>query len=180
MEYLDIIDSKTGKNTGKKKSKSEVHKNGYWHRTVHVWFVNSKDDILLQLRAKTKEDYPNSWDISSAGHISSGEDSITGALREIKEEIGIDVPVNELKKIGVVTQQTVLNSETYINKEHNDVYLVRADLEIDKLKIEKKELKEVRWISILEFKKWVAEEKGNLVPHPKEYKLLFKVLEEIN
>ena len=86
-EYIDIINKETGENTGEKKLKSEVHRDGLWHKTAHIWCINSKKEILLQHRSKDKKNFPNMWDISVAGYISSGEDSKTGAIREIKEEI---------------------------------------------------------------------------------------------
>ena len=179
MEYIDIIDSKTGNNTGVIKSKLEVHKNGYWHRTIHVWFVNSKNEIMLQHRSKEMENHPDCWDISVAGHISSGEDATIAALREIKEEIGINLPTNELKMIDKTIHQVVLNNKTYFDNEHSNIYLVRADFDIDKLQMQKSEIQNLRWIAIPEFKKWVIEKRSNLVPHPEEYSLLFKALENL-
>ncbi len=122
MEYIDIIDNKTGNNTGVKKPKSEVHRNGDWHKTVHIWFVNSKNEIMLQYRSKKMENHPDCWDISVAGHISSGEDATTAALREIKEEIGLNLPVDELKMIGKTIRRVVLNNKTYFDNEHNNIH----------------------------------------------------------
>ncbi len=176
MEYIDIVDKETGKNTGTNKPKPEVHKNGLWHRTVHIWFVNSKNEIMLQHRSPKMENYPDCWDISCAGHISSGEDATTGALREIKEEIGLNLPVDKLNMIGETIQQAVLNNETYFDNEYNNVYLVKADLDINQLQMQESEVKNLRWIPIPEFKKWVDEKRPNLVPHPEEYPLLFEYL----
>lgn len=176
MEYIDIIDKETGQNTGVNKPKSEVHKNGDWHRTVHIWFINSKNEILLQLRSPKKENYPDCWDISCAGHISSGEGAIISALREIKEEIGFELPADELRMIGETTQQAVLNNETYFDNEYCNVYVVKKDLDIDQLQIQESEVESLRWVLITEFKKWVDENRSNLVPHPEEYLLLFEYI----
>lgn len=176
MEYIDIIDDKTGEKTGKSKSKPDVHKNGDWHRATHVWFINSKNEILLQHRSKEMENYPNCWDISSAGHISSGEDAVTGALREVKEELGLDISKDELKMIGETKQQAVLNNGTYIDNEFNNVYLVKKNLDIAKLIKQDEEVQALKWVPIQEFKEMVEENNKDLVPHPQEYALLFRVL----
>jgi isopentenyldiphosphate isomerase len=172
MEYIDILDEK-GNKTGKVKSKSDVHRDGDWHRTVHVWFINSKEEILLQLRSKYKETHPNCWDISAAGHMSSGEDSITSAMREIEEELGITINPNELNFIGTVTQHKFLDNNI-INYEFNDVYIVKADLDLSTLKLQEKEVNEVKYLPKEEFKKWVQEKRSDLVSHAEEYELLFK------
>ena len=50
-EYFDILDE-NGKKTGKTKLRKEVHKDGDWHKAVHVWIINDKNEILLQIIGK--------------------------------------------------------------------------------------------------------------------------------
>ena len=119
------------------------------------------------------------WDISVAGHISSGEDSKTGAIREIKEEIGMDVLESDLKFLGTVVQEFVLNDGTYIDNELNDTYLITLDTNNQKLQIQEEELDKLQWISISELKKWVIEKRSDLVPHESECKILFDYLENL-
>jgi len=176
MELIDILDEK-GNKTGVVKTKTEVHRDGLWHLNAHIWCLNSKNEILLQHRSEEIETYPDMWDISVAGHISSGEDSQPGALREVKEEIGVDLDATDLKLIGRFKNQSVLNNETYFDNEFNDVYLVKLDLDIDQLHLQKEELKALRWVPIAEFKKWIKEDRSNLVPHTEEYSFLLKYLE---
>lgn len=177
MEYLDVLDE-NGNKTGEAKPKKEVHDKGLWHRTVHIWFLNSKGDLLLQLRG-VKDAYPNHWDISAAGHIITGDDSISSAIKETKEEIGIQLEAKQLQLVGVVKTQAVLNNNTYFNNEYNDVYLVKSDLEISDFKFTDGEVKDVRWIPWQELKNWVESGGQDLVPHPEEYKLLFSYLENL-
>jgi len=79
-EYFDLLDEK-GNKTGKTKLRSEVHRDGDWHKAVHIWIINEQGDILLQRRSPNKDSDPNKLDISCAGHLTTGDDSITGALR---------------------------------------------------------------------------------------------------
>ena len=97
-EYFDILDE-NGNKTGKTKLRSEVHRDGDWHKAVHIWIINDKGDILLQRRCATKDSNPNMLDISSAGHLSAGDSSLDGAIRELKEELNLDVKPNELQFI---------------------------------------------------------------------------------
>ena len=152
-EYIDIINKETGEKTGVSKPKTEVHQNGLWHRTAHVWCINSKGEILLQRRAVDKQNFPDMWDISAAGHISADEEPVVAALRETKEEIGLDIPPEDLKFLGTTIQQFVLNNGTYIDNEYQNVYLVKINAGIDELHLQKEELKALEWIKISEFEK---------------------------
>ena len=109
-ELIDIL-TPDGKPTGKTALKSEAHKNGWFHATVHIWLFTSDEKILLQKRALTKKVFPGIWDISVAGHISAGEAILDGAKREIFEEIGLKLTDKDLIKIGTrihqVTHETL-------------------------------------------------------------------------
>ena len=177
MEYLDILDEK-GNKTGSSKSKDQTHIDGDWHRAIHVWFINPKGELLIQRRSKTKINHPNMWDISAAGHVSAGEDSETSALREIEEEIGILLKKTYLQNLGCLVQQSVLNDGTYINNEHNDIYLVEMEIDINTLSFQDGEVEEAKLIPWKKLQKWISEKKGDVVSHPKEYKLLFEHLKK--
>lgn len=57
-----------------------VHRDGDYHRAVHVWiYSESTRELLLQKRADCKDSWPGQWDISSAGHISAGDSSLVTA-----------------------------------------------------------------------------------------------------
>ena len=100
-EFFDVLDE-NGNKTGKIKLRKEVHRDGDWHRSVHIWVINENGDVLLQRRAVDKDSNPNMLDISSAGHLSAGDESIDGAIREIKEEWSNagQVPKSEFKNLN--------------------------------------------------------------------------------
>ncbi len=98
-ELVDILDSK-GNPTGKTTLKSEAHRKGLFHPTVHIWFFTSDGKLLIQQRGKHKGTHPLLWDVSVAGHVGAGEEIELSALREVKEEIGLDISKSDLEKIG--------------------------------------------------------------------------------
>jgi isopentenyl-diphosphate delta-isomerase type 1 len=87
-EIFDVVnerDEVIGRNT-----RSEVHRLGLRHRAVHVLVFNSKSEIFLQKRSQTKDTFPGAWDSSAAGHLDCGEDYDVCAVREMREELGIE------------------------------------------------------------------------------------------
>lgn len=173
MEYLDVLDA-NGKPTGQKKSRADVHRDGDWHRSVHVWVMNAKQELLMQKRSATTDTSPNLWDISSAGHISSGGDPLSSAMKEMQEELGLTLVAENFENIGEVTQQK--RESTYWNREFNNVYLVRRDVDLAKLRLQKEEVTEVRWVHFKELEKLIDARDPQFVPHEQEYKKLFALL----
>jgi len=139
-ELIDIYDEHN-EPTGVQEMKSIAHRDGLWHRTVHVWLYNEKDEILLQLRAKDKELYPGKWDISVAGHIGAGEDVVTSAIREAKEELGIDILNKELISLG--TTQTCMTWKGNIDNQFHYVYLLKTDKRVEDFIFHDKEVEKV-------------------------------------
>jgi len=94
MEYLDIYDEE-GNYIGKE-DRNIVHQNALWHKTVHCWLYDKKGNIYFQIRKDEEKLYT-----TASGHIKSGESVEEGFGREIKEEIGINVDINNLSLIDV-------------------------------------------------------------------------------
>jgi len=71
--------------------RSEVHRLGLMHRAVHVLVFNAAGQVFLQKRSLTKDRQPGVWDSSASGHVDSGEDYDSCAVRELREEIGLEL-----------------------------------------------------------------------------------------
>ena len=69
----------------------EVHRTGLMHRAIHVFIFNARGEIFLQKRSMSKDSSPGLWDSSASGHLDSGEDYDACAMRELREEISLDV-----------------------------------------------------------------------------------------
>ncbi|GEO27505.1 putative Nudix hydrolase [Alicyclobacillus acidoterrestris] len=85
-------------------TREEVHAKGYWHKTFHCWVVMQQAGvpyIIFQKRHPNKDTNPNKLDVSCAGHLSAGE-NVSDGVRELREELSIDVPFTELSPLGIV------------------------------------------------------------------------------
>ncbi|MFC1721446.1 NUDIX domain-containing protein [Patescibacteria group bacterium] len=177
MEKFDIID-KEGNKTGEYIPRERVHREGLWHKSVHVWIINDKDELLIQKRAPEKDSHPNEWDISTAGHISSGETPISTAISEAKEELGIDITENELKKLFTHKNQSIQHGGKFINNEFTDVYLVRKNVDVQKLKLQPEEVSEVKLVHYKDLQKIISDKTPGYVLHDDEYRRLFEILDK--
>ncbi|SEE45347.1 Isopentenyldiphosphate isomerase [Tenacibaculum sp. MAR_2010_89] len=141
-EIIDILDE-FGNYTGKTCLKSIAHKYGYFHPTIHVWLYTSDYKILLQKRALTKKVFPGLWDISVAGHIAAGENTIVGAVREIQEEIDYTINPDDLYKIGVRKHQ-INHNNGIIDNEYHHIFIAELKTSIEDLIIQKEEVDEIK------------------------------------
>ena len=150
--------------------KSEAHKHGYLHASIHVWFYTDSGGILLQKRSVNKIAFPNLWDVSVAGHITSGETAINSALREVEEEIGLSITKKELKKIGSF-KEIHQHKKDFIDNEIHHIYIGKLAFPLDQLKIQEEELSEIKLVPIDRFKKELKKSDfhNTFVPHSNQY-----------
>ena len=71
--------------------RSEVHRGKLNHRAVHVLVFNGRGELFLQKRSRTKDCFPGAWDSSASGHLARGEDYDRCAVREVGEELGVEL-----------------------------------------------------------------------------------------
>ena len=97
MEMLDIYDA-AGNCIGQAPRK-ECHGNpALLHHTSHVVVFHPEEPaLLLQLRRKDKDIQPGKWDTAVGGHLDSGEDYLAGAVRELREDLGLELPPEALQ-----------------------------------------------------------------------------------
>lgn len=95
MEYLEYYDEK-GQSIGKEE-RIIVHSKGYWHKTIHCWLYDELGNVYFQLRADNNKMYT-----TASGHVLYGETLEQAFLREVKEEIGIEVELSRSALIEMV------------------------------------------------------------------------------
>ena len=171
-EYIDIVDEH-GLPTGKCALKSEAHKNGWYHNTIHLWLFNSQGDILLQQRSKRKTIYPLLWDVSVAGHIDTGETFIEAVLRETQEEIGLQLQSECLKKIGVRLHESSYGDGAIQDNEFHQVYIAELKVRIETLIPQEEEVEALKLVSFQEFEELLkySETNSHFVATNKSYYL---------
>lgn len=117
MEFITIVDHRR-KKIGLK-SRSDVHRDGDWHETFHCWLVDSTH-LYMQLRSDTKQEFPQLFDITAAGHLAAGE-TVRDGVREIQEELGIELSLEQLRPLGVF--EDVMETETFLDREFAHTYI---------------------------------------------------------
>lgn len=123
-----------------------------YHLVVHVWIRNSKGEWLISQRAANRPSFPLMWE-SVGGSVTAGEDSLTGALREAKEEVGVD--------LNPAAGQLVSTTVRHHFQDIKDVWRFLYDGEVDLSHATTDEVAQVRWMTVPEIR--ALDEAGELV-----------------
>lgn len=142
-ELVDVLDER-GMYIGKIETRANCSKEGLWHKAVCVFIINSKEQVLLQKRSANKKAWPNMWDVTAGGNVLAGEFGFQAIIRECKEELGIKLDKNDITFIGSVISTN--KKEDIINNYFNEYYIVKKEVDITKLQLQKEEVSEVKWI----------------------------------
>ena len=95
-ELLDLVDA--ANTVIGTVPRAQVHGNpALQHRAVHVLVYDRRGALLLQKRAAGKEIAPGQWDTSVGGHLAVGESYPAAAVREAREELGLEVGAERLE-----------------------------------------------------------------------------------
>ncbi len=161
-EIFDIYD-RNGKHLGtKEKSICHSPNPGFYHKPVWIWIINSDNKILVQKRAKCKKNFPSFWDMPSAGHVTAGESSIEGAIRETYEELGI-----KTKKEDYIFIKEYIYDQFF---EIAQVYLLKLDAKISDFTLQPNEVEQVKWLTLNKFEKLFYSKE--FVPFNDDYKTM--------
>ena len=148
MEYLDEVD-KNNNFTGKAFPKEEFHAKGFYYREVIGFVINENNEVLLQKRASNKKIKPNLWEVCY-GHVSKGERPEEAIIRELLEEIGLNIKLEDLNFLS-----TEVTEEFYEGKYHNTfsyIYLIRTNKQVSEFKMQQEEVSDLKFISLEELK----------------------------
>lgn len=163
MELWDIYD-KYRHSTGKIHQRGITMEAGDYHIVVHIWIINDKNEILVQRRQPWKEGWPNMWDCAAAGSAVLGDDSKSAALREVKEELGIDLDIDNSEIVFTVK----------FSRGFDDVWLVRQNVEISELKLQYEEVAEAKWVTREEIMEMI--QRKEIIPYS-YFDMIFKLID---
>ncbi len=135
IEKWEVID-KYGNLTGEivKKGDSRAYEKGVYHWGADVWILNSENKLLIQKRSKNKKYEPNVWAMTG-GNVILGEDPKDTLKREFKEELDIDLNLDNLECFTKVKTNNAIVRE----------YFTRQDYDTSKMKFKDFEVTEVKW-----------------------------------
>jgi isopentenyl-diphosphate delta-isomerase len=161
-DLIDVL-SEAGLRTGEILSRAEIHRLGKHHRAIHLYLFNSNNEILLQKRALTVDNYPGVFSISVLGHVNAGEASSATVQREIEEELGIDASGLKIDFLFSYFSKATLNG-TYIDRQFNDIYLTHADIHPEQIHFDPAEVSEIKFVPFAHFKEMLSDELSGLAP----------------
>ena len=135
MEIWDLL-NKDGQKTGQTMVRGGNVPAGLYHQVVHIWVVNSRGEFLVQQRAQHVSWKPGVWAVTGGAAV-SGEEPLAAALREAREEIGLEVPPERMR---LLTRLKRTNSFCY-------VYRALCDREADEFVLQREEVARVAWMT---------------------------------
>lgn len=106
-----------------------------------VLIFNDDDEMALQLRAAQDDRYPLHWDFSAGGGVDPGEDHLTSAIRETREEIGADV------------EPVFMGEETYKDNTREDHLFIYKARHNGPFIVQPEEVEEVRFFKLEEIER---------------------------
>ena len=114
-----------------------------YHLVVHVWIRNSKGEYLISQRSANRPTYPLMWECVG-GSVVKGEDSLLGAIREVKEEVGVDLNPENGQVLFTKTRKII---DGKIFNDIMDVWLFEYDGEVDLGNATTDEVAQVTWMN---------------------------------
>lgn len=132
-EVWDLVD-RDGNETGKTMQKGEKIPEGFYHWGVDVWILNSENQILIQKRSPQKKLSPNVWAMTG-GSVIKGETSLQTIEREVKEELGIQLNMQDLQLLTTYKVEEVWLEE----------YGVRQEIDLNDIVMQEEEVCSVKW-----------------------------------
>lgn len=119
---------------------------GEYHVVVSILTVNDAGQLLLTLRHPDKKDFANLWE-NTAGSLLAGEDSLSGAVRELYEETGICAMPEEMTLLRTQRERTA-----FVN-----TYLVRKSPQISQLTMQEGETAAAQWVTLSQLNRMLSD-----------------------
>lgn len=142
MELWDLY-TRDRQLTGENHIRGEKLPPERYHLVVHVWIRNSRGEWLISQRAASRPTFPLMWECVG-GSVMKGEDSLTGAIREAKEEVGVDLDPAQ----GKLVSSTV--REHFQDIKDDWVFIYDGEINLDSATTD--EVADMRWMTAEEIR----------------------------
>ena len=152
IEYWDIYDENRNK-TGRIHRRGAEMQSGDYHLVIHVCIFNSKNELLIQRRHPDKIGWPGIWDISAAGSALQDEDSRMAAIREVKEELGIEINLDGLRPHFTIN----------FDQGFDDYWFIEQEIDLKDITLQPEEVVDAKWVQEDELIKLL--EAGQFIPY---------------
>lgn len=153
IQIVDEDDAPIGGST-----RQEAWENGSYHRLAQIVLHDKEGNILLQKRSAHKSLYPGRWTNAASGHVDEGETYETAATRELVEEIGVNIQLEEIGKLLLSTRRDNKIINQFIGVFEGCV--PRST----EFKINPKEVSEIRWFGLEELKASLVDDADEFTP----------------
>ncbi|WOO41744.1 NUDIX hydrolase [Rubellicoccus peritrichatus] len=165
QEIFDVVDEHdqiVGQRT-----RGDVHREKLLHRAVHIFVFNSDGQLYIQRRSPNKDQLPNCWTSSCSGHVDSGEDYDTAAIRELGEELAINLENDEPLKFLFKHDACRKTGWEFVH-----IYSLLWD---GPVVFDPEEISEGQWIEPKAMENWIGENRRDFAP---SFRLLWEVARE--
>ena len=161
MEMLDLY-TKDRVRTGRTMVRGTKVPEGYYRLVVHICIFDPEGRMLIQQRQPFKKGWSNMWDITVGGCAVAGDTSQAAAEREVREEIGLEVDLQDERPTMTTTFEGGFD----------DYYVLTRDVDLSTLHLQYEEVQAVRWAGKEEILRMIDD--GSFIPYEKSLiELLF-------
>lgn len=143
MDELVPLYNSYGQPEGCCSLKSEAHKYGWWHGTIHLWLCDPDGRLWFQRRSPHKQVFPDLWDVSTAGHINGWESPLQAVIRETWEELGIQLLPGLLRGAGVFASEEFHPENGILDREFHHAFVYTQPVSFANFRLDPIEVSEV-------------------------------------
>ena len=141
MELWDLY-TEDRKLIGTEHIRGEKLPENMYHLVVHVWIKNSKGQYLISQRSANRPTFPLMWECVG-GSVLKGESSIDGAIREAKEEVGVEL-LPDNGKLIFSKNRKIIDGKRF--NDILDVWLFQYDGDVTLINATTDEVKQIVWM----------------------------------
>ncbi len=138
MELWDVLDE-NGNKTGERVERGKPMSQHEYHLVVQIWIINNNNEFLISKRTPNKP-FGNMWE-TTGGSAVTGDDSLSAAIREVKEELGLTLNPSNGQIFGRFKRQ----HEDF--PDFADVWVFKQNFDIEEVILQPEETCDARWVT---------------------------------